>query len=329
MKTIRLIPVFLFCIAVIMSACKKEANTIDPNQPPIAEIKATIMPPNPGYDSAVTISWDVNGTCSTFLAYYFDGVKNDTIGRTCSGSYKFTHIKSQINVTLECLLVKNGRMETKVYTINPGSAPIPPVLTVTYDTSTVVYGGSKVVSWSASANTDSVVDSKNHNVGNSGSIQLGGLEKDTTLLRKAINGAGFDAKLITIKVASKPVKTTADKFNGSWLNTDILYRIKDSTTFKSIIVDCQKDDIWKFMKDLSDTTKGTFEMHQGLNWCYGTNEIWWYGGWFLVSNNTQIIIGGTTFDILELTDTKLVMTDIDIGMGGTFKYVFSKQTQKK
>lgn len=316
MKTRLYFSVLVFSLMAMMSSCKKETTGPDPDEN--ATIKSSLVPTNPVYGGSAIISWNVIGTCGKFLVIY----GGDTISKDCTGSYELKNLTEPCTVDFVCVLLSNGRTVKGSQYVPVGSAPVPPTLTITCDTSTVPFMGSKVISWTSSTNTDSVLDSKNQNVGKSGSIQIGGLIKDTTITRKAINSAGFDIKSVTVKVAPKPILTRIDSLFGSWLLVDKLNKSQSSTQFISNIISCERDDFTIFMSVMTTATTYKFELHQGPVWCCCDSELFGNGDWSLSQDGTKLNMDGLVYDItLEGNTLTMLCTDF---VGGFNKLVYTK-----
>lgn len=299
--------ILALCIMVFVTGCKK--NEVPPNpKEETATIKSSAVPPNPGYGSSTTVTYNVEGTCGKFFAIY----KGDTVTKVCSGSFILKNLTESGYVDFTCILESSKRIVKGALFIPVGSAPTPPILTVSYDTSTVPYLGSKVIHWSAT-NADSVVDAKGKNVGNPNSIQLGSLTKDTNLVRKAINKTGVDIKTINIKVAPIVLPTRSDSLVGSWHQDAQLYLPNNSTGWIDYpLLDCQKDDTLKLL------STGKYEQHQGVEFCF-TNlpELSGKGDWFLLPGGLQVNFGNGIYTIEKLTGTELIWTTIQVGgLGG-------------
>ena len=130
------------------------------------------------------------------------------------------------------------------------------------------------------------------------------------------NQYGSDTATVDV-VVTEP--TRADSLFGSWLTIDKLYQAPGSTQFVSLLVDCEKDDYTIFMANYR------FEYHQGPVWCGGTSELFANGDWSLSEDGTQLNIAGLVHNIIELTDTTLVMTCPDLGsVGGIHKIIYNR-----
>jgi hypothetical protein len=286
----------------------------------------------PGQDGKATIYWNIivsKGNLTDFKVV-FEGL---IVSTNLCDSAKVENTSSASKY-LEFYGQLDGRpvkasVEVKPQVIVP---PTLPTTTLVASRLIIFEGDSVLLSWHNSNSDSSTLTSipaifprETFVIDSVGSIWVKPNES-TLFTNNGYNKAGSASSSVTIFVNAPPPLTISVKIDGIWDKMDVLYQATDTGVYESVIGGCEKDDFWIFIKsqNQSDTTNGTFEMHQGPIWCGGTTEIWSSGNYHVLVGS-QISLHGAVYKIVELTDTKLVLSCFT---SGTFKYVFEKRQKK-
>jgi len=283
---------FLLTVLVgvlILAGCKKDST-----QPPVAptlQLSVNTTQVSPG--DSVIVNW--TSTNATSVEIMWSGPTFN--GLPPNGSQKIGPL--QINTTITITATGPGGTAEKTKSVIVTSLPPPlekPSIVITYDTSIVPYGGSKGVSWVIKKATQATLNGiPIDTVGNHTFMNL---VKDSTLDFHCSGAGGVKDTNIIIRVASQ---TTICQ-----MLTHLPYKIVKIDTAGGgtsnwgnyTIATCQLDDLLIFKPN------GTFERHQGTDFCMpGSPELFGDGLWELLDNETKISIGGTVYDIAELTST--------------------------
>ena len=297
MKKIRI----LFSLGLFLSSllyitgCKK-----DPIIPPVAGNTTVTFTPLGEITftgDPILIKWKVVGDYSSFTVK-----KNGIVVSTSPcDSILIYDVPEKLEFSAVCVLTSGNDPIVRSLAILPKGSPPPlekPSIVVTYDTSTVPYGGSKDVSWVIKKATQATLNGVS--IDTIGNKHFSDLTENTTLLFHCIGNGGEKDTTFVIHVASQ--------MTIRQMLTHLPYRIKKSDTAAGgtsnwgnyTIPICQLDDLLIFKLD------GTFERHQGIDFCIpGAPELFANGLWELLDNDTKISIGGTVYDISQITSDSL------------------------
>jgi hypothetical protein len=325
----------LYYLAVIyllflVTGCKKDETppvVVPPDKDPVISATATTL--NPDYKGACTVSWEVTGIYQTFVV----SLNGSQISTEAKSSVKLDYIVDTKNFAFVCT-TKSGKQVTKNLSITPKAPPLPVLPSInsfTVDHSTVESGLPVIVSWNishaqlVSLTIRPVGKPETVNDGLDSISTLNYLPRENTLfILKASNQNGEVSDTVMVEVTlPPPLPTRSDSLTFAWLEMDMLALRQNPTIWESIIVDCEKDNHWEF------NTNARFHLHEGINWC-GNYEIALDCSWELLSNNTQINIGGEVYTIEELTDTTLVVTvPMTEGSSTIYKFLLQKGATSK
>ena len=332
MKT-KLLLLVAFLVAMALPGCKKDEAPVSSDKP----INITTNPNgdtsiNPG--STITINYEITGDVT------MSGIKIDGVTVSTSSGKSGEYTLENVTTNKTCVVFYQnlaGKLidgkQVKV-TVKEAAIQTPVIVYFTADPIVVLQGKSVKLKWSAKFALDStkisaipatlprlVIDSVD-------SLVVVPLESTVYTLTCYNKGKSSSRDVAVTVILPPPPITFNERLKADWSKTDVLYKPKDSTQYASRLKPCDVDDHWKFDHG-SDTTVGTFEMHQGALRCLAGDELWASGGYFLISNNTQIVIGGLVYDIVLITDTQLILRFDDIGMvGAKYEFVFQKLQKK-
>lgn len=128
--------------------------------------------------------------------------------------------------------------------------------------------------------------------------------------------------VLTFAACQKESLTENQLTEGSWKGESkmatiqgILINLNDSTQA------CVKDDLTRFMID------GNVEIDDGPLKCDPSDpQTFSLGPWILSENDTKLFYGGTTYDIQELSDSRLKLSGpySNLGIAGTIELTLVK-----
>ena len=319
-------PKIVFSVLICMflfelTGCKKAK---DVPVSPIPTVNDSILLKNSGtlimtstvnipWDGDFQFSWEYKGTKA------FEIRKNDlTFSKEKSGSGQFAHLQGNMNFTF---FLDNNKVSNDLIVL-VGKDPDPYAWFVIYPVDTIPYNSSANLTYKFVGDSAHIYDETNTIpitvFDTVGTYNTGNLLQSKTFYIKAFKNSKNAVGAVRLKVyPSPPVLTTADSLTASWLKIDLLYRKKDSTNFRSVIVDCEKDDVLKLMAN------GVMEYHFGLVLCFGKLE-YFTDTWSMLPNR-HFMEAGMDNTIISLSDTTLIVTHPETGSGGTFKIVYQKQ----
>ncbi|MEI7661372.1 MAG: hypothetical protein WCK34_04210 [Bacteroidota bacterium] len=323
MKRITIALAGCFCLVFLFIGCQKDkTSSVDPPIPPV--VNDSIILKNSGnlitsngvnipWDGDFQFSWGYKGTKAFEIK-----INNISFSKEKSGNWNFSHLQSKMDFSF---YLDNNKVSNSLIVAvgeNPdgtiGFTYIPPD-PIPYNTaSTIGYiftGDSCVITNNKNSNTSTVVAPK------SGSYNTGLLTEWTIFTFTVWKNGHTITGIAGVHVNPAPILTTADSLKASWLKNDVLYRPKDSTNYKSVIVPCQKDDILVLMDNW------VMGYHEGSNICFGNIE-YWTDTWSMLPNR-HFMTAGQDNAIMNLSDSTLVVTHPETGSGGTFKIVYKKQ----
>jgi hypothetical protein len=322
MKKLNLFLITLFVL--VLGACQKEED-IKPSADPT-------VTSNPSTDQTVQLGETIAFNYNIVGAYRNCKVtqNGNLVSTSANGTLPLViNEKTVMVVSCQPISTTNDKIIQKVVTFYVEQPPpkVLPTVTLVADKTSLVVGETATLSWHAS-HADSIVassipNSEPKSFSGSGLDSIGMLTvtpRESTIYTITVwNKNGQASASVTVNVIlPPPLPTRSDSLTFAWLEMDMLALRQNPTRWESIIVDCEKDNHWEF------NSNARFHLHEGINWC-GNYEIALDCSWELLSNNTQINIGGEVYTIEELTDTTLVVTvPMTEGSSTIYKYLLQK-----
>jgi len=323
---------YTIIILLFVAGCKKDDTPpvviVPPDKDPVISATATTL--NPDYKGTSTVSWEVTGIYQSFVV----SLNGSQISTEAKSSLKLDDVVDTKNFAFVAT-TKSGKQVTKNLSIFPKLPPtpvMPKINSFTVDHSTVEDGLPIMLNWNISysksisltikplGKPESTTDGLD-SIGTASYIP----RENTSFILKATNQNGEVTDTVNVVVTTPPVPTRSDSLTFAWLQMDLLYwNGVGSPVWESKIADCEKDNHWEF------NPNAIFHLHEGIDWCGFSTELVKICSWELLSNNTQIKIGSDIYDIVELTDTSLVLTCL-MTDGGTalWKIVLQKAPTSK
>lgn len=318
---------YAIVIMLFVAGCKKDDTpptiVVPPDKDPVISVTATTL--NPDYKGTSTVSWEVTGIYQNFVV----SLNGSQISTEAKSSLKLDDIVDTKNFAFVAT-TKSGKQVTKNLSVFPKLPPtpvLPKINSFTVDHSSVEDGLPIMLNWNISYSKSISLTIKplgKPETTNDGldSIATASFipRENTSFILKATNVNGEVTDTVNVVVTTPPVPTRSDSLTFAWLLTDkLLWSGVGIPVWESMIYECEKDNHWEF------NPNAIFHLHEGIDWCGFSTELVMECSWELLPNNTQIDIGGKLYNIVELTDTSLVITSL-MNNNGTalWKNVFQK-----
>jgi len=311
LKTKFILPIVFLLSLVFLAGCKKDPGQSS-TQPPVAPtLQVSVNATQVSLGDSVTVSWQ--STNATSVQIMWSGPAFN--GLPPNGSQKVGPL--QINTTITVTAIGPGGSVKKDKSVTVTNLPPDTLkISVSADLSTVPWNTNTTIIVQITGADSSKSDLPGFS-GVSGSFPTPLLTSRTTFHFTAY-GKGLIAKdSVTIDVIPetktqmltyKPWKIIKmdTTLNGNWGNFPFS--------------PCRLDDLLIFKVD------GTYEIHQGTDWCVpGGPELIANGLWYFFDNDTKLNRDGGIYDIDSLTSSRLIWTTVLPPYGYQLKETYSNE----